>query len=93
MKTTKNNGYSIYNKVLSAKASKKNFDLIVLVRNGNFYEAYEEDADQLSGILGIGQYNKKGCLLNIAGFSTELLTENLSKMIKAGREVAILNIR
>ena len=91
MKTITNKTYSNYNKVQSIKASKRNFDYIVLVKVGKFYEAYEEDADQLSGILGVGQYRKDGCFLNIAGFGEDLLSDNLSKLMKAGRKVGILD--
>ena len=89
MKTTASNTYSNYNKVQSIKASKRNWDHIVLVKNGDFFEAYEQDADQISGICGIGQFNRKGCLLNIAGFHKDQLPYNLPKLLRAGREVSI----
>ena len=89
MKTTANNTYSNYNKVLSIKASKRNWDHIVLVKKNHFYEAYEEDADQVTGICGIGQFNRKGCLLNITAFGEEMLTTNIAKIIKAGHKVSI----
>ena len=89
MKTTANNTYSNYNKVLSIKASKRNWDHIVLVKKNHSYEAYEEDADQVTGICGIGQFNRKGCLLNITAFGEEMLTTNIAKIIKAGHKVSI----
>jgi DNA mismatch repair ATPase MutS len=85
------NDYSIYNEVMSIKASKRNWELIVLVKNGEYYEAYEEDADQVSGICKIGQFNRKGSLLNIAGFHKSTLSDNLPKLIRAGWKVAILD--
>lgn len=83
------NDYSIYNEVMSIKASKRNWDHIVLVKNGDFFEAYEQDVDQISGICGIGQFNRKGCLLNIAGFHKDQLPYNLPKLLRAGRKVSI----
>ncbi len=85
------NDYSIYNEVQSIKASKRDWDHIVLVKNGDFFEAYEQDADQISGICGIGQFNRKGCLLNIAGFHKDQLPYNLPKLLRAGRKVSILD--
>lgn len=38
MKNLANKTYSNYNKVQSIKASKRNFDYIVLVKVGKFYE-------------------------------------------------------
>ncbi len=84
------NYYRIYNKVLSVKASKRDFDCIILVEIGDTYECYEKDADQLAGICGIGQFNRKGCLLNIAGFHKDYLDIYLPKLFKAGRSVSIL---
>ena len=89
MKTTANNTYSNYNKVLSIKATKRNWDHIVLVKKNHFYEAYEGDADQVTGICGVGQFNRKGCLLNIAAFGEEMLTIYLAKLIQAGHKVSI----
>lgn len=91
MKTTANNTYSNYNKVLSIKASKRNWNLIVLVKNGEYFEAYEQDADQVSGFCGVGQFNRNGCLLNIAGFHKDQLPYNLPKLLRAGWKVSILD--
>ena len=91
MKTTANNTYSNYNKVLSIKASKRNWNLIVLVKNGEYFEAYEQDADQVSGFCGVGQFNRKGCLINIAGFHKDQLPYNLPKLLRAGWKVSILD--
>lgn len=88
---TYNNTYSNYNKVQSIKASKRNWDHIVLVKVNSYYEAYEEDADQISGICGVGQFNRQGCLLNIAAFGEEMLSINLARLIRAGRKVSILD--
>lgn len=91
MKTTANETYKTYNEVMSIKASKRNWDLIVLVKRGDYYEAYEQDADQVSGHCGIGQFNRKGCLLNIAGFHKDYLAYNLPKLLRAGFKVSILH--
>lgn len=93
MKNTANNTYSFYNKAQSIKASKRNWEYIVLVKVNNFYEAYEEDADQVSGICGVGQFNRKGCLLNIAAFSEEMLPIYLARIIRAGHKVSILDTK
>ena len=85
------NDYSIYNEVQSIKASKRNWDLIVLVKNGECFEAYEQDADQVSGFCGVGQFNRQGCLLNIAGFHKDHLPFYLPKLLRAGLKVSILD--
>ena len=85
------NDYRIYNEVQSIKASKRDWDHIVLVKNGDFFEAYEQDADQISGICGIGQFNCKGCMLNITGFHKDQLPYNLPKLLRAGRKVSIID--
>ncbi len=85
------NDYNIYNEVMSIKASKRNWDLIVLVKNGEYFEAYEQDADQVSGFCGVGQFNRQGCLLNIAGFHKDYLPFYLPKLLRAGRKVSILD--
>lgn len=87
----KRNDYSIYNKVQKVKASKRDWNYIVLVENGDYYEAYEEDADNVAGICGVGQFNRGDCLLNIAGFGKEYLHTNLAKMIRAGWKVCIMD--
>jgi len=91
MKTTANETYKTYNEVMSIKASKRNWDLIVLVKRGDYYEAYEQDADQVSGHCGVGQFNREGCLLNIAGFHKDYFHIYLPKLMKAGFNVSILH--
>lgn len=83
------NYYSIYNQVMSIKARKRNWNVIVLVKHGSFFEAYEGDADQVSGICGVGQFRRNDCLLNIAGFHEDRLPFYLPKMLRAGWQVTI----
>ena len=59
MKTIAEKTYSNYNKVMSVKASHRNWNYIVLVRVGEYYESYEEDADIVSGVCGVGQFNHR----------------------------------
>lgn len=91
VKTNSRNDYSIYNEVMSIKASKRDWNYIVLVKNGDFFESYEEDADQVSGICKVGQFTRKDCLLNIAGFHKDILPIYLARIIRAGWKVVILD--
>ena len=92
MKTKKTtNDYSIYNQVITVKGRRNDEHLVILVRNGLFYESYEEDADVLSEVLGVGQFYRKDCLLKIAGFGCERLSSNLPKILRAGHRVAIMD--
>ncbi|MCQ2310196.1 MAG: hypothetical protein MJZ64_00375 [Paludibacteraceae bacterium] len=62
-------------------------DAAVLFRTGDFYEIYEEDADELSNILGITVTNRNG--MRMAGFPFHALDTYLPKIVRAGKRVAI----
>ena len=70
-------------------------DAILLFRTGDFYEAYQEDAEEASKILGITltksstRKNKDGNPLMLAGFPFHALDTYLPKLIRAGKRVAI----
>ena len=91
MKTIAEKTYSNYNKVMSVKASHRNWNYIVLVRVGEYYESYEEDADIVSGVCGVGQFKHRGCLLNMAVFGKDMLDVYLPKLVRAGHKVAIMD--
>lgn len=65
-------------------------DVILLFRCGDFYEAYNEDAQACSQILGINcvetdSFNR----IALSGFSYHAMDKYLPKLIRAGRRVAI----
>jgi DNA mismatch repair protein MutS len=70
-------------------------DAILLFRTGDFYEAYQEDAEQASKILGITltkgstRKNKDDKSLMLTGFPFHALDTYLPKLIRAGKRVAI----
>ena len=67
----------------------KHPDAILLFLCGDFYESYEDDAVDISNILGITLCNNKGIWSNLAGFPHNALDVYLPKLIRAGRRVAI----
>ena len=70
----------------------KHPDAIMLFRCGDFYETYSEDAVTASEILGITltkRANGQGKTVEMAGFPHHALDTYLSKLIRAGRRVAI----
>ncbi len=91
MKTTANETYKTFNEVQGIKASKRNWEVIILVKRGDYFEAYEEDAKQLHEVLGLNIFNRKGCLLDIAGFHKDYLPYKLPTLLRAGRKVSILH--
>jgi len=67
----------------------KNPDALILFRVGNFYEALGKDAEQISEILGIIlTKTKKG--KSLTGFNANKLDSYLSKLIKTGSKVALV---
>lgn len=70
---------------------------MLLIRVGDFYEAYDEDATKIGEILGITvtrKLNSKekesdGHALRLAGFPYHALDTYLPKLIRAGLRVAI----
>lgn len=73
----------------------KHPDAILLLRCGDFYETYNEDAHACADILGITltrsskTKNPDGSSLEMAGFPHHALDTYLPKLIRAGRRVAI----
>ena len=66
-------------------------DAILLMRDGNCYNLYGEDADKLSGLLGleVKDHDPEGNEIKFAAFPHHALDINLPKMIRAGHRVAI----
>ncbi|MCU6779696.1 DNA mismatch repair protein MutS [Phocaeicola fibrisolvens] len=70
----------------------KHPDAIMLFRCGDFYETYSEDAVAAAEILGITltkRANGQSKTVEMAGFPHHALDTYLSKLIRAGRRVAI----
>lgn len=65
----------------------KHPDALLLFRIGDFYEAYNEDAVEVSEILGITLTKSKD--KQLAGFPFRALDIYLPKLIRAGKRVAI----
>lgn len=72
---------------------KKHPDAIVLMRVGDFYETFSDDAVAISDILGITltrrANGKVGNYVELAGFPHHALDCYLPKLVRAGRRVAI----
>lgn len=70
-------------------------DAILMFRTGDFYETYQEDAEEASKILGITltksstRKNKDGKPLMLAVSPHHALDTYLPKLIRAGKRVAI----
>ena len=62
-------------------------DALILFRCGDFYEAYEEDAEACADILGI-TLTKQGSM-RMAGFPYHALDTYLPRLIRNGKRVAI----
>lgn len=68
---------------------KKHPDATILLRCGDFYETYEEDAEDASKILGITLTKQTGTDIRMAGFPCRAIDTYLPKLIRAGKRVAI----
>lgn len=74
---------------------KKHPDAILLLRCGDFYETYQDDAEKAARVLGITltksskQKEESGGWLRMAGFPYHALDTYLPKLIRAGQRVAI----
>ncbi len=71
---------------------KNNPNSLLLVRMGDFYEAFEEDAKKLSEILGIALTSRDaggGVKTDLSGIPYHSLDKHLSKLVNAGIKVAI----
>ena len=62
-------------------------DALLLFRNGDFYESYEEDAEQAAEILGL--VVTRSANSKLTGFPQHALDSYLPKLIRAGKRVAI----
>lgn len=68
----------------------KHQERLLLFRCGDFYEMYEQDAQQGSKILGITLIKRDGSDYKyLAGFPHHALDTYLPKLIRAGEKVAI----
>lgn len=66
----------------------KHPDIKILIRVGDFYETYQDDAKDLSKTLGI-VLTKRNDGVNMVGFPYHALDTYLPKLIRAGYRVAI----
>ena len=67
----------------------KHSDALILFRVGDFYEAYCEDAQKASEVLGVTLTKNKKEDIFIASFPEQALDTYLPKLIRAGIRVAI----
>jgi len=64
-------------------------DALLLFRVGDFYEAYREDAENVSRILGITLTHRGTSKMKFCGFPFHALDTYLPKLVRAGKRVAI----
>ena len=64
-------------------------DALLLFRVGDFYEAYNEDAEQATKILGITLTHRGKAKFLMCGFPFHALDTYLPKLVRAGHRVAI----
>ena len=67
----------------------KHPDALILLRCGDFYETYEDDAATCSRVLGITLTRRNNDGLRMAGFPYHALDTYLPRLIRAGHRVAI----
>lgn len=65
-------------------------DAVILFRMGNFYQAFEEDAEKASNDLGIIVTKRKDGV-RMAGFPHHALDTYLPRLVRCGNRVAIVN--
>ena len=65
----------------------KHPDAVLLFRTGDFYEAYEEDAQVVADALGIIVTERKG--EKVAAFPSHALNNHLPKLVRSGKRVAM----
>lgn len=74
------------------KLKSTNPGLIILIRNGSFYESFDEDAKIVSGVLNI-PLNKRGAsddtCCYMAAFAHDALDTYLPMLIVAGHRLGI----
>lgn len=81
-KTNTTDSYSIW-----WQAKRNNEDAVVLVRMGDFYETYNEDARAVADLCGLTVTSQGG--RDLAGFPYLALAEYLQKIIRGGHKVGI----
>ena len=81
------NQLPIYRKYCELK--KKNPERLILLRCGDFYETYEDDAQLVSDCLGITLTKVHKTGLRMAGFPYHALDTYLPRLIRAGFRVSI----
>ena len=64
-------------------------DALLLFREGDFYEVYNEDAEVTCKILGIVKTKRGKSNIPFAGFPFHVLDEYLPRLVRAGHRVAI----
>ena len=70
-----------------AKAKYQN--TVILMRDGDFYDTYREDAKTCAKVLGITLCNRGG--VEFAGFPHHALDIYLPKMVRSGYRIAIID--
>lgn len=68
---------------------KKHPDTLLLFRCGDFYEAYEDDAESCAKTLGITLTKSTKSGVRMAGFPYHALDTYLPKLIRSGKRLAI----
>lgn len=64
-------------------------DAVLLFRKGEFYEAYNEDADTCEEVLDITATKRRD--LRVVGFQCHALDSYLPRLVRAGKRVAIID--
>lgn len=67
----------------------KHTDVMLLFRCGDFYETYNEDAQECGRILGVTVTKSNDSDLLLAGFPYHALDTYLPRLIRAGKRIAI----
>ena len=90
-KKGKNNGMTPLMKQYYA-VKDQHWDSLVLFRMGDFFETFDDDAKDVSRILGITltkRANGAAAQVPLAGFPHHALDTYLPKLVEAGRRIAI----
>jgi hypothetical protein len=69
-------------------AKEKHPDMMLLFRIGDFYEMFDQDAEEASKLLGL-TLTSRDQMHTMAGFPHHCLEKHLQKLLKAGKRVAI----
>lgn len=67
----------------------KHPDAVLLFRVGDFYKAYEEDADVVGKVCSVNVERKEATHIKVAKFVYHSLDIYLPKLIRAGHRIAI----